>query len=143
MTKTVKVLSLLLIFACQNSFAQGRINWTNDQLIEPSELFATIKSNKNVPVIFSIGSGAIIPNSKDIGMVKEAGNLQKFRAQLDNLPKETPIVICCGCCLFEHCKNVRPAIQLLKDLNFTSFKLLNLPHNIKIDWIDKGYRTQE
>jgi hypothetical protein len=139
--KAIIIIGLLFVFVCQNSFAQGRINWTNDQLIEPSELSATIKSNKNVPVIFSVGPGAIIPNSKDIGMVKEADNLQKFRAQLDSLPKETPIVIYCGCCPFEHCPNVRPAIQLLKDMNFTNYKLLDLPHNVKIDWIDKDYPT--
>ena len=131
----------MLVFAYQKSFAQGHINWTPDQLIEPSELSTTLKSNKNVPVIFSVGPGAIIPNSKDIGMVKEAENLQKFKAQLDNISKDTPVVIYCGCCPFEHCPNVRPAIQLLKDMHFTNYKLLDLPLNIKIDWIDKGYPT--
>jgi hypothetical protein len=96
-----------------------------------------------VPVIFSIGPGAIIPHSKDIGMIKESENMQKFKDQLAALAKDTQIVIYCGCCPFEHCPNVRPAIQLLKDLNFTNFKLLDLPHNIKIDWIDKGYPTQQ
>lgn len=121
--------------------AQGRFNWTNDQLIEPSELSAIIKSGKNIPVIVSVGPGAIITGSKDIGMVKETDNLKKFKEQLDSLSKDAPVIIYCGCCPFEHCPNVRPAIQLLKDMNFTSYKLLNLPHNIKIDWIDKGYPT--
>lgn len=137
--KPIIILCVLLILASKKSSAQGRVNWTNDQLIEPSELSATIKSGKSIPVIFSVGPGAIIPNSKDIGMVKEAENLQKFKAQLDSFSKDTPIVIYCGCCPFEHCPNIRPAIQLLKDLNFTNYKLLDLPHNIKIDWIDKGY----
>lgn len=139
--KPIISLSLLLILASEKSLAQGRFNWTNDQLIEPSELSATIKSDKNLPVIFSVGPGAIIPNSKDIGMVKETENLQKFKTQLESLSKDTPIVIYCGCCPFEHCPNVRPAIQLLKDLGFTNYKLLDLPHNIKVDWIDKGYPT--
>jgi thiosulfate/3-mercaptopyruvate sulfurtransferase len=65
--------------------------------------------------------------------------LQKLKDSLAGLPKESEIIIYCGCCPFERCPNVRPAIQVLKDLNFTNYKLLNLPHNIKIDWIDKGY----
>lgn len=141
--KAMLIYGLLLIFSSQKMFAQGRINWTNDQLIEPSELSATLKSNKNVPLIFSVGPGASIPHSKDIGMVKEAENMQKFKEQLATLPKDTSIVIYCGCCPFEHCPNVRPAIQLLKDMKFTNYKLLDLPHNIKIDWIDQGYSTQD
>jgi hypothetical protein len=133
----------MLVFACQKSFAQGRFNWTIDQLIEPSELSATLKSNKNIPIIFSVGPGATIPNSKDIGMIKDAENLQKFKDQLGRLSKDTPIVVYCGCCPFERCPNVRPAIQLLGEMKFTNYKLLNLPHNIKIDWIDKGYPTTE
>ena len=139
--KIIAIVSLLLVLCTEKSLAQGRINWTNDQLIDPSDLSAAIKSNKNVPVIFSVGPGAIIPNSKDIGMVKETENLQKFKDQLLTLPKNTQIVVYCGCCPFEHCPNVRPAIQVLKDMNFTNYKLLNLPQNIKIDWIDKGYPT--
>ena len=141
--KAIKILGFLLLFIGEKATAQNKINWTNDDLLEPSDLSATIKSNKNVPVIFSIGPGAIIPHSKDIGMIKETENMQKFKDQLSTLAKDTQIVIYCGCCPFEHCPNVRPAIQLMKDLNFTNYKLLNLPHNIKIDWINKGFPTQE
>lgn len=133
----------LVLFYAADGEAQSRINWTNDQLIEPSDLVAILKSNKNIPIIFSVGPAATIPGSKDIGMVKDADNLQKFKDQLTNLSKDKEIVIYCGCCPFERCPNVRPAIQVLKDMNFTNYKLLNLPQNIKIDWIDKGYPTNE
>lgn len=139
----VVIVCLVFIFCSGRLAAQSRINWTEDQLIDPSELSASIKSNKNVPLIFSVGPGATIPGSKDIGMVKDAENLQKFKEQLLPLSKNTSIVVYCGCCPFDRCPNVRPAIQLLKDLNFTNYKLLDLPHNIKIDWIDKGYPTKD
>jgi len=125
----------------QKAYAQAPINWTNDQLLQPSDLAATLKDNKEMPVIFSIGPGAVIPHSKDIGMIKEEENMKKFKAELENLPKDTGIIIYCGCCPYEHCPNVRPAIQLLRDMKFTNYKLLDLPHNIKIDWINKGYPT--
>jgi len=139
--KTV-IVGFFVIFLSQKASAQNPINWKSEDLLEPKELSATIKSDKNIPLIFSIGPGAIIPHSKDIGMVKEAENMQKFKEQLSTLPKDTQIVIYCGCCPYEHCPNVRPAIELLKDMRFTNYKLLDLPHNIKIDWIDKGYPTE-
>lgn len=139
--KTVKILSLLVLLICQKAIAQNPPNWTSDQLMEPSELATTLKSGKDVPVILSIGPGAIIPHSKDIGMVKEEDSMKKFKDELAGLSKESKIVIYCGCCPFEHCPNIRPAIQVLKDMKFSNFKLLDLPHNIKIDWINKGYPT--
>ena len=110
-------------------------------MIQPAELAEKISSGKDVPVIISVGPGASIPNSIDIGMVKDKENLEKLKDELKSLPKETKIVVYCGCCPFEHCPNVRPAINVLKELQFTNYKLLNLPHNIKTDWIDKGYQV--
>ena len=138
---TSLILAIILLSA-QKTIAQNPINWTPDQLMDPSQLSAILKDNKNVPVIFSIGPGGIIPHAKDIGMVKEAENMKLFKDELGKLPKDTQTVVYCGCCPYEHCPNVRPAIQLLKDMKFTNFKLLDLPHNIKIDWINKGYPIQ-
>ena len=137
--ESIRIISFLIILFSQGAMAQNKVSWTSNDLLEPSDLSATLKSNKDIPVIFSVGPGAVIPHSKDIGMVKEAENMQKFKDQLTPLPRDTQIVIYCGCCPFEHCPNVGPAIQLLKDMKFTNYKLLDLPHNIKIDWIDKGY----
>jgi thiosulfate/3-mercaptopyruvate sulfurtransferase len=131
----------LLIISCKNSSVQNPENWTSKQLTEPSELVATLKANKNVPVIFSVGPGAIIPNSIEIGMVKDEKNLAKFQEQISKLPKSTNILIYCGCCPFEHCPDVRPAIALFQRMQFTNYHLLDLPHNIKTDWIAKGYPT--
>ena len=132
----------LLLLICQKSVAQNPINWTQDQLMDPAKLSTTIKENKNIPVIFSIGPGAIIPHSKDIGAIKEPENLKKFKAELGKLPKNAQVIVYCGCCPYEHCPNVRPAIQLLKEMKFTNYKLLDLPRNIKVDWINKGYPVE-
>ena len=107
--------------------------------MEPSALAASINSNKTVPVIISVGPAAAIPNSIDIGMVSTGEKLQDLKLKLKGMPRDTAIVIYCGCCPFEHCPNVRPAITLLKQMKFTNYFLLNLPHNIKKDWIDAGY----
>lgn len=134
---------VLVTMSCKNSSAQNPENWTSKDLTAPSDLAATLKSNKNVPIMFSIGPGAIIPNSIDIGMVKDEKNMDKFREQISKLPKTANILIYCGCCPYEHCPDVRPAIALLKNMKFTNYHLLDLPQNIKTDWIAKGYPTKE
>lgn len=132
---------LFVIVSCKNSSAQNPENWTSKQLTAPSALAATLKADKDLPMIFSVGPGAIIPHSIDIGMVKDEKNLAKFKEQISKLPKSANILIYCGCCPYEHCPDVRPAIALLKSMQFTNYHLLDLPHNIKTDWIAKGYPT--
>lgn len=129
----------LIAFGFQQCKSQQPENWTKDQLIEPAALAQTIEANKDIPLIYCIGPGVVIPHSIDIGMTSEQENLQKFKETIDKLPRTANIVIYCGCCPFAKCPNVRPAIAALKDKKFTNFHLLNLPDNIKKDWIAKGY----
>ena len=141
-SKTIRIVGFLLVTLYQDVSAQEPVNWTSDQLMDPTQLVTTLKSGKEIPVIFSIGPAATIPDSKDIGMIREEKNMQKFKEELLKLPKDTKIVVYCGCCPYEHCPNVRPAMQALKEMKFTNYKLLDLPHNIRVDWINKGYPTQ-
>jgi hypothetical protein len=48
----------------------------------------------------------------------------------------------CGCCPFEKCPNIRPAFNLMKAMGFSNGKLLNLPTNLKQNWIAKGYPVE-
>ncbi len=127
---------LISVFTLQ---AQNPENWTGSQLIEPAALAADLNTKKEVPVIICVGPGATVPGSVDIGPVNNKEGLEKLRKALNGLPKEKKIVVYCGCCPFEHCPNVRPAINALKEMRFNNYYLLNLPHNIRKDWIDKGY----
>ena len=70
---------LFIIVSSTNLFAQNPENWTSKELTAPSALAATLKANKDVPVIFSVGPSAVIPNSIDIGMVKDEKNLDEFK----------------------------------------------------------------
>lgn len=138
--KTIKLfLFISVLVLIQKTWAQNPENWTSKQLMEPAALAQVLQSGKDLPVIISVGPGATIPNTIETGMAKEKDNLDTLKNKLTAMPKETKIVIYCGCCPYEHCPNVRPAIAALKDLKFTNYTLLNLPHNIKTDWIDKGY----
>lgn len=119
--------------------AQQAPNWTKAQLLEPAVLAETLRTGKDLPLILSVGPGALIPQSVGIGPTNEPENLLKLKQQLAASSKTKAVVVYCGCCPFEHCPNVRPAIALLKATGFTNYTLLNLPRNLKTDWIDKGY----
>ncbi|MCW3118435.1 MAG: rhodanese-like protein [Chitinophagaceae bacterium] len=131
----------LLLF--KNTSAQKPVNWTTKDLIKPSDLANTLKANVNLPLLFSIGPGAVIPHSIDIGMINDDKNMANFKEQISKLPKSTNIVVYCGCCPYEHCPNVRPAMAVLQSLKFTNYHLLDLPTNIKTDWIAKGYPVKQ
>ena len=144
--------SIILLFAiissanASNLFSsQGQQEpWTQQQLLDPAVLAKTLNNPKStLPVIYSIGMQAVIKGSIDIGPVMMPQNLNLLKEKLNKLPKNSQIVVYCGCCPFASCPNVRPAMVLLKNMQFTNYKLLNLPQNIKVDWIDKGYPLAE
>ena len=118
--------------------------WMADQLLDPAELAKTLgDKSATQPYIFSIGPSGDILGSTDIGPLTDTLNLNTFKSALESLDRNTEIVIYCGCCPFENCPNIRPGFELLNNMNFTNHKLLNLPKNLKVDWIDKGYPMQE
>lgn len=126
--------------------SQAKTNelWTKNQLMDPADLAKILNDSKSKkPLIYSIGFGGNIKGSIEMGAAKDDENLEKFKGVLQKLPKDADIVIYCGCCPFEHCPNVRPAFKLLNEMHFTNHKLLNLSHNLKVDWIDKGYPMNE
>lgn len=114
--------------------------WTASELKPTRELADQINdSGKKKPLIINVGPQAVIPDSKDAGPGSEKDNIKKLEKILAGQDKNQEVVIYCGCCPFEKCPNVRPAFRALKDQGFKQAKLLNIPKNIKTDWIDKGY----
>lgn len=141
-----KILSQLviatIIVAFQDVSAQtGKEPWFSKQLMQPSELAKNI-NEKNL-YIFNIGPAGLIKNAIEIGEGSDENNVAKLKNEVSKLPKDANIVIYCGCCPFGDCPNIRPTFKLLNDLKFTNHKLLNLPKNLKVDWIDKGYPMNE
>ncbi|HXI00109.1 MAG TPA: hypothetical protein VNI52_07550 [Sphingobacteriaceae bacterium] len=145
----VKLITLLILLPFTNLKAQsgalknslGKPNtWTNAQLMQPANLALMInKPGAHKPLIFNIGVVDDIKGAKNVGAASDQTNLEKFKKALSIWPKNTSVVVYCGCCPFEKCPNIRPAFKLVKDMGFKNARLLNLPTNIKTDWIAKGY----
>jgi thiosulfate/3-mercaptopyruvate sulfurtransferase len=133
-------LLLSLNFISCNKTDINKEPWTQSQLMEPSDLASTLNdTTKKQPIILDIGFFGGIKNSVRIGPVRDNVKLEQLREVLSKYNKDADIVIYCGCCPFKDCPNIRPAFNLLKELKFNNYKLLDLPHNLKTDWADKGY----
>lgn len=118
--------------------------WRLDQLMATNVLAAKIKGNQTADVlILSIGPDAIIKGSVDIGPTQEEANLAKLKNYLKQVPKDKKVILYCGCCPFDKCPNIRPAFSALDKTGFKKTELLNIPKNIKVDWIDKDYPTKD
>lgn len=139
------VLLMILFFGLSSpaTFAQQTQNsvpWQADQAIEPAQLAKEINSGaaKNL-LILNTGSVNDIKGAVNIGPLGDKKNEKKLSKYLKDIPRNKAIVIYCGCCPMNHCPNIRPAYQILKDMGFTNFKILDIKDNISVDWISKGY----
>jgi len=118
--------------------------WVPAQLVEPADLAAEINHpSAHPPLVVSVGPSATIKGSEEAGPAKDAANLDRLRSLLEKEDRNREVIIYCGCCPFARCPNVRPAFTLLTQMKFAHARLLDLPHNIKVDWIDHGYPVKE
>jgi hypothetical protein len=140
-TRFLNTLAAAILFSSiGRALPQSDEPWTDKQLKDPAVLAAAITDSKAPrPVIFNIGPVQQIKGAIAIGPASKPGNLEKLKQQLAKLPKDTQVIIYCGCCPFRRCPNVRPAFELLQKTKFKNAKLLNLPTSLNDDWISKGY----
>jgi thiosulfate/3-mercaptopyruvate sulfurtransferase len=133
--------ALAIVLLSITAFNKKQIEpWTSDQLMQPENLAAIINDSTAVkPLIISIGPVGLIKGAIKVGAAHEKENLAELRKLLSKEDKKRNIVIYCGCCPFKDCPNIRPAFSLLTEMKFTNHKLLNLPHNLKMDWINHDY----
>ena len=58
---------------------------------------------------------------------------------VSNVPKDSEIILYCGCCPWDHCPNLKPAFSLLHGMGFANVKVVEIPTNFTTDWLAKGY----
>jgi hypothetical protein len=126
-----------------NTPVSGTEPWKPEQLMEPAFLAKKLASTEKHPIIFNIGPSGVIKEAIDIGPGQEKANIEKLKKELVKLDKSTEIVVYCGCCPFKNCPNIRPAFEALNAAGLKNSFLLNLPENLRVDWIAKGYPMSE
>ena len=135
------VILLVATFFAIITFGQIQTEpWTSDQLMQPENLAGIINdSAAEKPLIINVGPVGSIKGAIKVGPAKEKENFNNLKKLLSKEDKKRTIIIYCGCCPFKVCPNIRPAFELLTKMKFTNHKLLNMPNNLKTDWINHGY----
>lgn len=138
-----KLLFILCVLCSFNFIANAQSftdTWKPNQLMSTKTLADKIVQNKmKNTVVINIGPDAVIKNSFNAGPGKDNASIIAMKTYLSKVSKNNEVVLYCGCCPFNVCPNIRPAFKALTDLGFKNAKLLNIPKNIKVDWIDKKY----
>ncbi|MFF5380852.1 rhodanese-like domain-containing protein [Pedobacter suwonensis] len=116
--------------------------WKNDQLMQTQKLASLISKNSKV-TIFNIGSVQDIKSAVHVGAASEQASLDNLGRLAGKFPKSGQTVLYCGCCPMEKCPNIRPAFNLLKSRGFTNLYVLDIPTNLRKDWIDNGFPLQK
>ena len=145
---SVAVITFVLIQSparAQSALPLAATTIPSTQLIQPEELKTMLNSTRGVqPLILQVGSRimfdqAHIPNSEYAGPGSREDGLSLLRNRVKTLAKSRFIVLYCGCCPWNRCRNVGGAYKTLNDLGFTNVKVLYIADNFGNDWVSKGY----
>jgi thiosulfate/3-mercaptopyruvate sulfurtransferase len=123
----------------------GAANSADMKTLTPEQLVGTLAALKAAkPLLFHVGSHlfflqAHIPGSEYLGAGANPEGIQNLKKRVSGLPKETFIVLYCGCCPWSHCPTVKPADDALRALGFTNVKVLYIADNFGANWVNKGY----
>ena len=116
-------------------------------LIQPGEVAAQLAAKGTRPVLFHVGPnllyrGKHIPGSIYAGPGSRAEGLEALKVAAGKLPRDRDIILYCGCCPWSACPNVKPAVEVLKQMGFSHVKTMYVETNFAKDWIDKGYPVE-
>jgi rhodanese-related sulfurtransferase len=117
-------------------------------LIQPQDLAALLAAKGTTPAIFHVGPnllyrGKHIPGAIYAGPASQPEGIEALKLAAGKLPRGRAVVLYCGCCPWDRCPNVKPAMALLKEMGFTNVKAMFVETNFPKDWIDKGYPVEE
>src|SRR5712691_7692793 len=108
--------------------------------VQPKELASHLDVK---PAIFHVGPNVLyrskhIPGAIYAGPASKPEGLRLLQSAAAKLPRTSEIVIYCGCCPWDRCPNLKPAIEVLKEMGFAKVKALYLETNFATDWIDRN-----
>lgn len=115
--------------------------------LQPQKLAEMLREPGPKPLILQVGSRVLFEEAHITGAeyAGPAGSTQGMNLlghRVAQLPKDTRIVLYCGCCPWERCPNIRPAYNTLREMGFMRVKVLYLAENFGTNWADQGFPTE-
>jgi thiosulfate/3-mercaptopyruvate sulfurtransferase len=139
----------LILIAATAAFLFAADPWTAVDVLS-TEQVAPLTTNPTTsgPLVIHVGFSVLyraahIAGSKYAGPGSKADGLEDLKKEVSGQPRSRAIILYCGCCPWDKCPNIRPAFAALHDMGFQNVKVLQIPENLKADWIDKGYPTEK
>lgn len=128
------------------AFAHGQAAsgpWPETALLEPAALNRMMEGRTPLE-IFCVGFRSLydakhLPQARLAGPASKPDGVLALQQAVRALKPGAQVVLYCGCCPMVHCPNIRPAYRAVAGLDRGNVRVLNLPHNLHIDWIEKGY----
>ena len=146
----MKTLAMLLfplgmLVAQQPDGAAINPPWSKADVLQTADLAKLI--GKNQPLVLQVGFAQLykskhVPGSIYAGPGRSEEGLAELKKAVQNVSKDTQIVIYCGCCPWDHCPNMKPAFKLLHELGYTKVKIVEIPNNFAKDYVEKGYPVE-
>jgi thiosulfate/3-mercaptopyruvate sulfurtransferase len=113
-------------------------------LIQPDQAAKELKSALVIHVGFPVlYRSAHITGTSFAGPGSKAEGIADLKKAVAGQPHDRDIILYCGCCPFDKCPNIRPALAALHEMGFTHVKAMMVETNLKTDWIDKGFPTEK
>lgn len=120
--------------------------WSESELIQPAELAKQVEAGTAPPIVCVafpfLYRQRHIKGAKYAGPGNKPEGIKELEALAATLPKNSEVVIYCGCCPMKDCPNIRPAYATLKRMGFNKVRVLNVPTNMHTDWSSKGYPSE-
>jgi len=123
--------------------------WTPAQTVQPAQLLAELQDSQHPhPLVIYVGvrtlyTGGHIPGAIYFGPGSSEQGIAELKKYAAGLPKNSDVVLYCGCCPLEKCPNLRPAFSALKDFPLARLRVLILPNSFSADWVEKGFPVQK
>jgi thiosulfate/3-mercaptopyruvate sulfurtransferase len=116
-------------------------------LVQPADLAATLASSAAPkPLILQVGfrtayAQAHIAGSEYVGAASDQQGAKTLQQRVAALPRDSAIVIYCGCCPWVRCPNIAAAYDALRQLGFKNVKVLYIADDFGTNWVDQGFPT--
>lgn len=141
----LEIFCLAMVICCTAAVVQSSQDpWTDAQTVHAADFARELEQEKDpYPTVIYVGvkalyEGAHIPGAVFYGPGSVDQGLSELKKFAATLPKESNVVLYCGCCPLEKCPNLRPAFSALKEIGFARLRVLILPTSFNADWVEKG-----
>lgn len=122
--------------------------WNAGQLVQPDALAKQLHGPAaSRPLLLCVGfdflyQSAHIAGAILYGPARNASGLKTLEDAARTWPRNREIVIYCGCCPMKQCPNLLPAFRALENMGFTRLRVLDLDHDFRQDWLQKGFPVE-